>query len=581
MQVNKGMPSQSAGSEQMEQWVTGARDRGTAGIPVPQTGCHKGPPIRPTPRSPLRIRWGRSKKSTRESVLSDGQLSTSVSPSFMRIRWWQSIRWRLALESMLVVLSAITLLALTAIFSFAYYYGVDQRDRLNTIASDSAQQIGMNYASGNNLHDAAVTSLPAILVKSQRTQNQGYLVIVLNRFNLRVYTNTPVQRGAFAALPRGVLGKIRTDIFKAQQGITTVDDLGVTGFAALRPFEVLPIRMNGQNDGVVIGVLIMVPRSALANNIPPFLSTTSEFVLIASLIVAVLAALAAILFSRTITRPLAKLTNAARVLASRDYSARVHAEAPGELGELARTFNEMAARLEYDVNELHHQELWRRELIMNITHDLATPLTAIAGLGESLVDGVNQSREDYEATGHIIVRETLRLRRLVRDLHLMAKMEAGALQPQRTPVRLATLVDEVLAVLATEFERANVEPRNGIVYNLPRMPLDADMMTRVFTNLCDNALLHTPAGGTVTIDAAQSGELVQVTVTDTGEGIPEEALPRVFDRFYRVDASRQKATGGSGLGLAIVRAIIEAHGGTIWAENVPMGGARFVFTLPL
>jgi len=547
MEANKGMQTQSVGPE-----------------PAPPSSHDKSAYLPP-----------------RQGVLSGGQVSNSVSPSFMRIRWWQSIRWRLALESMLVVLSAITLLALTAIFSFAYYYGVDQSDRLDMIATDSAQQIGMNYALSNNLHDAAVASLPAILVKSQRTQNQGYLVIVLNRFNLRVYANTPVQRGTFAALPRGALGKIRTDIFKAQQGITTVDDLGVTGFAALRPFEVLPIRMNGQSDGLVIGVLIMVPRSALANNIPPFLSTTSEFVLIASLVVAVLAALAAILFSRTITRPLAKLTNAARVLASRDYSARVQTEAPGELGELARTFNEMAARLEYDVNELHHQELWRRELIMNITHDLATPLTAIAGLGESLVDGVNQSREDYEATGHIIVRETLRLRRLVRDLHLMAKMEAGALQPQRTPVRLATLVDEVLAVLATEFERANVEPRNGIVYNLPRMPLDADMMTRVFTNLCDNALRHTPAGGTVTINGAQSGKMVRVSVTDTGEGIPEEALPRVFDRFYRVDASRQKATGGSGLGLAIVHAIIEAHGGTIWAENVPTGGARFVFTLPL
>ena len=519
--------------------------------------------------------------------LAGARMSYAGSPPFMReekgmrIRWWQSIRWRLALESMLVVLSAITLLALTAILSFAYYYGVDQSDRLNMIATDSAQQIGMNYTLSNNLHDAAVASLPAILVKSQRTQNQGYLVIVLNRFNQRVYSNTLLQRGTFAGLPRGALGKIRIDVFKAQQGIATTDDLGIGGLAALRPFEVLPIRVNGQSDGAVIGVLIMVPRSVLANNIPPFLTTTSQFVLIASLIVAVLAALAAILFSRTITRPLAKLTNAARVLASRDYSARVQTEAPGELGELARTFNEMAARLEYDVNELHRQELWRRELIMNITHDLATPLTAIAGLGESLVDGVNQSREDYEATGHIIVRETLRLRRLVRDLHLMAKMEAGALQPQRTPVRLATLVDEVLAVLATEFERANVEPRNGIVYNLPRMPLDADMMTRVFTNLCDNALRHTPAGGTVTINAAQSAKMVRVSVTDTGEGIPEEALPRVFDRFYRVDASRQKATGGSGLGLAIVRAIIEAHGGTIWAENVPTGGARFVFTLPM
>src|SRR5437868_14042003 len=107
----------------------------------------------------------------------------------------------------------------------------------------------------------------------------------------------------------------------------------------------------------------------------------------------------------------------------------------------------MAAKLANDMNELRRQELLRRELIMNITHDLATPLTAIAGLGESLVDGVNQDREDYEQTGRVIVRETLRLRRLVEDLHIMAKVEAGAMQAQRKPLRLAALVDEALAVL--------------------------------------------------------------------------------------------------------------------------------------
>ena len=104
---------------------------------------------------------------------------------------------------------------------------------------------------------------------------------------------------------------------------------------------------------------------------------------------------------------------------------------PAELGELARNFNEMAAQLKQDVEELQRQEVWRRELIMNITHDLATPLTAIAGLGEALIDGVNQSREDYEATGRVIVRETLRLHRLVRDLHAMANLEAEAIQPKR------------------------------------------------------------------------------------------------------------------------------------------------------
>ncbi|HLZ81616.1 MAG TPA: ATP-binding protein, partial [Ktedonobacteraceae bacterium] len=156
-----------------------------------------------------------------------------------------------------------------------------------------------------------------------------------------------------------------------------------------------------------------------------------------------------------------------------------------------------------------------------------------------------------------------------------------AIQPQWKLMRLSTLVDEVLAVLAPEFERANVEPLNRISYQLPPIKADPDMLMRVFSNLCANALRHTPEGGTVTIDAVQQENQLFVSVTDNGEGIPSGALTRVFDRFYRADTSRQAVTGGSGLGLAIVRAIIEAHGGTIWAENVPNSGARLVFTLSI
>jgi signal transduction histidine kinase len=294
-----------------------------------------------------------------------------------------------------------------------------------------------------------------------------------------------------------------------------------------------------------------------------------------------LAVLAAIVFSRPITIPLAKLTAATRLLTRGDYSVQVPTKAPGELGELSRNFNEMAAQLKRDVEELQQQEIWRRELIMNITHDLATPLTAIAGLGEALIDGVNHTHEDYEATGRVIVRETLRLHRLVRDLHVMAKLEAEAIQPKKKSIRLAALVDEVLAVLTAEFERFGVEPVNSISYGLTPVQADADLLTRVFSNLCSNSLHHTPPGGYFIIEALEYNGWLVISITDTGEGIPVEALSRVFERFYRVDSSRQSSTGGSGLGLAIVRAIIEAHDGTVWVENVPGAGARISFTLPL
>jgi signal transduction histidine kinase len=513
--------------------------------------------------------------------------------SNIRVHWWQSIRWRFALVSIMIALLATVLLAVIMLVAINYYYGVDLRQRLTDIAGNTAQQIGVSYAQNGSLSKAVITVLPN--TPSQNSQNSEYLLLIFNTANRPpqlIYPRNVARRGTnFAALllaitdpsvQKGDFTRIIKAVTNARNGVTTVDDIGTRGpGASPRPFVAQPIFNGGQSGAAVAGVLLVIPRSIADNTVPPFLITIRIAILIVSAIIAVLAALVAILFSRTITRPLAKLTSTAHVLASGDYSARVTTNSQSELGELATTFNEMATRLEKDVDELRKQEFWRRELIMNITHDLATPLTAIAGLGESLVDGVNQDREDFEVTGRIIVRETLRLRRLVQDLHLMAKVEAGAIQPQLKVLRLAAVVDEALAVLAPEFERANVEPLNNVAFDLPPAWADPDMLMRVFSNLCDNALRNTPGGGTVVIEARQQGNLLEVAVTDSGRGIPPEALARVFDRFYRADTSRQVRTGGSGLGLTIVRAIVEAHGGTIRAENAPQGGACFIFSLPI
>lgn len=511
----------------------------------------------------------------------------------MRKRWWQSIRGRLALGSVLLIFLTTGLLAFTAMLVTYFSYDIDRTRTMDQMAGSMAQQVGLDLTPTNQ-YKLAVASRDRLTVPSARGE---YLPIVVNRNGLLVYPTPPFKASNGSTVyPRNTVIvslvkltgssihasdaiELRADIRLALSGHGKTDQLGHGGPLGLpQPFVVRPIYNYGLATRPIVGVLILTPRTG---DIPVFIASVGRSVFIASLIIALLAALLAILFGRTITRPLANLATAARVMQSGDYNARVTTDAPGELGELAQTFNEMAAQLHRDMEELRQQELWRRELIMNITHDLATPLTAIAGLGESLVDGVNQSRDDYEATGQIIVRETLRLRRLVKDLHVMAKVEAGALSPASKPVRLAALVDEVLAVLAPEFERVQVEPNNIIPYNLPVVQADPDMLTRVFSNLCDNALRHTPADGCVTIAAQQHGQELVISVTDTGEGIPPEALPRIFERFFRADSSRQSATGGSGLGLAIVQAIVEAHHGKIWAENIPDGGASIKFTLPL
>ncbi|HLZ62078.1 MAG TPA: HAMP domain-containing sensor histidine kinase [Ktedonosporobacter sp.] len=514
-----------------------------------------------------------------------------------RICWWQSIRWRLPLGSVLVMLLAVSLLMLAALGAIVYYYEGDQSYRMGELASSGAQQIGTEYI--DLLSSNAANAKPSmVLLKSagllRSTLDQQYVMAVLDLHSdiplfppLRLAHSPALQATRVAALVHylgldqkaGDLFKIRQAIASARLGVASSGEFGKSWLP--QPFVVRPIFADGKSNGAVIGVLFMTLQSAIEKTLPLFIVQVGSVVLLASLLVAIIAAGAATLFARTITHPLARLTAATRKMAAGDYHAYVQRGGQGELGELAMTFNEMAAQLHRDVEELRKQECWRRELIMNITHDLATPLTAIAGLGEALADGVNQSQEDYASTGRIIVRETLRLCRLVRDLHMMARVETGALHPQRQVVRLATLADETLAVLVPEFERAMVEPHNLLSYHLPLVQADPDMLSRVFANLCTNALQHTPAGGTITLQAEQAGDVIQVAITDTGEGIPPEALPRIFERFYRADTARRSTTGGSGLGLAIVRAIVEAHGGEARAENHSEGGARIIFTLPL
>src|ERR1019366_8402522 len=393
----------------------------------------------------------------------------------MRMHWWQSIRWRLALGLVSIVLLATIIMAVAAILTIAHYYSNEQNLGLAASADTSADDIGRNYAQHGVLSFPTGIRRPGLPSKGLivDTHGENYLFLIFSQnnrlvnptFNQLVALN-PQNRLLWAEIIRNVrLGvhnkgnatviSVSEAVRKAQQGEVIPGEIGSRSLFGLvsRPFIAVPIRSGGVATSLVVGVLLMEPLPAANNTLPQFVSEPWQVVLRISIIVAILAALAAIFFARTITRPLSKVTEATRVLTSGDYSARVLTNAPGELGELAHNFNDMAAQLQRDVEELRKQELWRRELIMSITHDLATPLTAIAGLGEALVDGVNQSREDYEETGRVIVRETLRLRRLVKDLHMMAKVEAGALVPQRKPVRLAPLVDEVMAVFVTEFER--------------------------------------------------------------------------------------------------------------------------------
>jgi two-component system, OmpR family, sensor histidine kinase BaeS len=265
-----------------------------------------------------------------------------------------------------------------------------------------------------------------------------------------------------------------------------------------------------------------------------------------------------------IARPVGELVEAARQIEAGDYSVRVRERGPRDLRSVARAFNSMTARLQTT-------ESARRTFLADVAHELRTPLSVIRGQAESIADGVYRADAEHRSP---ILDATRTLETLVEDLRTLTLSEAGALRLSKEPVDLAALIDDAAAALAPEAEAARVSLRTEAP-PLPAVEADPVRVRAVVTNLIGNAIAHSPPDGTVRIAAAPAAEGVEVTVEDSGPGFPPDLLPRVFERFVKGPGSR-----GSGLGLAIARDLVEAHGGTIGAENRPGGGAILRFTLP-
>lgn len=277
------------------------------------------------------------------------------------------------------------------------------------------------------------------------------------------------------------------------------------------------------------------------------------------------------LISQRMLVPLRSLNSAARRLGEGNLAERASPSGPSEIGRLATTFNTMAENLE-------KAEQQRRDLMADVAHELRTPLSNIQGYLEALKDGVLTPENGTIDTIH---RQVLHLAGLIEDLRILALTEAGRLSLNREPSALGdvlkTSVDAVRPRAgAKEISLAlNAEP------GLPPVRIDRRRIAQVMGNLLDNAIFHTPEGGSVDVIAEPAGTSVRVTVADTGIGIPADEVPLVFERLYRVDRSRARATGGTGLGLTIAKQLVEAHGGAIYAESVEGKGSRFIFELPV
>jgi two-component system OmpR family sensor kinase len=310
-----------------------------------------------------------------------------------------------------------------------------------------------------------------------------------------------------------------------------------------------------------------------------FLVWLSRALLMVAIIGGVLGILFGVVVSRSLTAPLSRLAEAARAVGAGDFHHRVEVTGSDEVVEVARAFNEMTSQLE-------QAEIVRRNLVADAAHELRTPLSVLQGNLRAILDDVYTLDKSEIAR---LYDQTRLLGHLVDDLRELAQAEAGQLQLNLAPIDLAKLVQDTAATFGPVAEAAEITLSVEVPDRLPPLQADAARMGQVLHNLLDNALRHTPAGGTITLSAGceghakNEGAYCWLAVQDTGEGISAEDLPHVFDRFYRADRARSRATGGGGLGLAIVRAIVEAHDGQISAasDGVPGRGSTFTVRLPL
>ena len=290
----------------------------------------------------------------------------------------------------------------------------------------------------------------------------------------------------------------------------------------------------------------------------------------AVVVAGLVALLATLLLSSTILRPIAVLTAVARRMEQGDLSQRTTINTRDEIGKLGHAFNTMAESLE-------KAEQLRRNMVSDVAHELRTPLTNIRGYLEAILDGI---MEPSTTIINSLYEEALLLSRLVTDLQDLSLAEAGQLKLVRIPVALEDIVARAINGLAIQAEKKCLTLQANLPPDLPLIEADPERVGQILRNLINNAIMHTPEGGSIEIKAEAGENGIRVQVCDTGIGIAPEHLPHLFKRFYRADRSRARATGGTGLGLAIVEQLVQAHGGQVGVQSQLEQGTCFTFTLP-
>ena len=310
-------------------------------------------------------------------------------------------------------------------------------------------------------------------------------------------------------------------------------------------------------------------------------SSFNNIIVQSSVLAICIALMLGYILSKTITGPIVNIMHKAQKLAAGDFEQSIIVRSDDEIGKLSKAFNYMAKELKNTMTEQQRLENMRREFVANVSHELKTPITSIKSYAETLLDG---GIDDFETTVRfleVINTEADRMTRLVRDLLQLSRIDNAQMKWSMKPFNITALIANVTDRLQMEVRNKEQTLNFKIKNETSEITGDRDRLEQVFVNVITNAIKYTPKGGSIDVNIEQSEKVFRVKVSDTGVGIPEADIPRIFERFYRVDKARSRDMGGTGLGLAIAKEIIEAHGGGIYAKSTVDKGTEIVIELPV
>ncbi len=325
-------------------------------------------------------------------------------------------------------------------------------------------------------------------------------------------------------------------------------------------------------EGEIIGWLVAGPSPQLRNNPQQsFLNTVQQGLIISSLVTLMIALILGGILILSFTRPIRKLANATEAVAGGELGYQIDINSRDELGRLATSFNSMSADLE-------KADRTRKQMTADIAHDLRTPLSVLHGYTEAMSEGKLSGNPDMYRVMH---QQAQHLNYLIDDLRTLSLLDSGELNFQIQNINPSFVFQQTIDAFLPIAREKEIELTLDIKGDIPRVNLDPDRLTQVLGNLVNNSIRILSAGGKIKITAGLDEDSMVIQVTDDGPGIQAEDLPQIFDRFYRVDKSRQPDEGSSGLGLAITKNLVEAQGGTITAESEPGKETTFTITFPV